>query len=517
MPKAVGEYSLDFELTPGQDPFVNANWIDFVESMRIDANGYLRGRGAPFSENIVLFTGAPLNQDSFAAEFEVREASITPSDYIGIKITIANGNGYFLQIFGDTFEQYRQPAGVTSYDTMGAVETSTINGRDLIRLEYSYDGIADEATLVTLLNGTEIMTRVDTAPIRGTVGDPLRVGLQTYTNDRDNGFYSVGIDGLAEDALIDYTGSGGVGIGGEADFAIAYAPPLAGGIEIGGAADLANAVVPLVSGGVQVGGAATIAFISVFGYVGAGGVVVGGVATVEYSSGILIDFVGTGGVGVGGSATVTFNTSVLLDFTGTGGVVVGGAAIVSVNTGSSPAKEMLLFETVRALMLEGLAMQGITHVVVRPNYQPTQQGAESKDALYFHIITDYRYGHTQRKTLIDGDGNITEKNTQQMETTFQVDARVTHRPTLQVDLSKLTAGDLMQLAADIFSSDWAIGYLRKKGIGLHRIQATRTPFVVNESDRFDAAPSFDVVLTHKRSLLWSTPAITGFEHEIHRV
>ncbi|MCQ9426681.1 hypothetical protein NRB16_24480 [Pseudomonas sp. LJDD11] len=168
----------------------------------------------------------------------------------------------------------------------------------------------------------------------------------------------------------------------------------------------------------------------------------------------------------------------------------------------------------RKTLLDGLLAQGINDVPVINGYQPTGQGREPK-GLYFFPLAEPGYGWQYRKDRYDpASGEQIHSETQLVRSTFQIAGFA--EANLQ-DASVLTAQDITGLAAMLLVSASAITALRRGGAGVERVTAIRTLFIENDQGRNEATPSFDITLTHKRTLTQRAPSIEAFEHAFTRV
>lgn len=179
------------------------------------------------------------------------------------------------------------------------------------------------------------------------------------------------------------------------------------------------------------------------------------------------------------------------------------------------ASDNTLYSTIRSILLSGLTAQGLPNVLVEQDYQPEQQGAPSASCVFMSRLFDTRHGFSKRSYVDDvGGPGLIETDTQQMETTIQCMARISVQ---DYDFNAPTAGDLINIASHILQSDQALVQLKAQGIGVLRIRDIRAPYIVNEYDRNELSPSFDITFTHKRSLVWTVPAVDSIEYGIHRV
>lgn len=169
----------------------------------------------------------------------------------------------------------------------------------------------------------------------------------------------------------------------------------------------------------------------------------------------------------------------------------------------------------REQLLAGLARQGYATVPVVSSYQPTTEGRNTEATVYFFPLQDQRYGWQGRKRVVDLiSGAITTTETQLMESGFQIFALAPQDPE---DLSLPTAKDLVNIAAMICNSETFITAIRRAGAGVQRITQIRSPYFVNDEGQFEASPSFDIIISHKRQIQEVTPVADDVTLSIHRV
>lgn len=169
----------------------------------------------------------------------------------------------------------------------------------------------------------------------------------------------------------------------------------------------------------------------------------------------------------------------------------------------------------RAQLLAGLTRQGYPDLEVIANYQPTTQGRPTDAAVLFHPIQDYRYGWQGRKMAYNAGNDVFDTTESQIiESGFQVYALAPQDPT---NLSLPTAKDLVNLAAMICNSERFMNAMRAGGAGLQRVTQIRSPFFVNGQGNFEASPSFDVIMSHTRTITETTPVIAELEQTVNQV
>lgn len=149
------------------------------------------------------------------------------------------------------------------------------------------------------------------------------------------------------------------------------------------------------------------------------------------------------------------------------------------------------------------------------SYQQTPQGAASGPYVYFVKLGDRRYGHVERREEWNAaTSTFDHHETQQYETTYQLSAWV---PQDVKDVTSSTESDILNAVSGIMQSDSLLSAFRAAGVGVLRVTEVRNPYIVNDQDRFAAVPSFDVVLTHKRTSVSTLPAVVTYEANVSRV
>jgi hypothetical protein len=85
------------------------------------------------------------------------------------------------------------------------------------------------------------------------------------------------------------------------------------------------------------------------------------------------------------------------------------------------------------------------------------------------------------------------------------------------DVTSLTESDILNIVSGIMQSDTLLAAFRAAGAGILRVTDVRNPYIVDDRDRFEAVPSFDIVLTHKRKTVSAIPAVVTYEANVSRV
>lgn len=174
-----------------------------------------------------------------------------------------------------------------------------------------------------------------------------------------------------------------------------------------------------------------------------------------------------------------------------------------------------LASLIRTVLLGNLAEQGHSDVQVLASNQPQNEGRVNGPAIYFSLIGNPRFGWQGRTRVWNPDTNVFDYEEHQWYlSTFQFEAFAPQNPS---DLSMPTAGDLLSLAAMILNSMNAVRAFRAQQVGVQRITQQRHPYFVNDRSQFEAVPSFDFTVSHKRSIIQQTPAIDDYEAQLYRV
>jgi hypothetical protein len=161
------------------------------------------------------------------------------------------------------------------------------------------------------------------------------------------------------------------------------------------------------------------------------------------------------------------------------------------------------------------ATSGLSGVKLARSFQSRQQGANSSPYVYFVKVGDHRYGHPERKDeYAAGSGDFTHTEIQQYESTYQFSAWVPQDPK---DVTGLTESDILNVVSGIMQSDALLAAFRAQGVGILRVTDVRNPYIVDDHDQFEAVPSFDVTLTHKRTSVSTIPAVAAYDLNLSRV
>jgi len=149
------------------------------------------------------------------------------------------------------------------------------------------------------------------------------------------------------------------------------------------------------------------------------------------------------------------------------------------------------------------------------NFQPTQQGATTAPYVYFFKVGDHRYGHPERRDEWNETAQTFDHvESQQYESTYQFSAWIPQTPK---NVTSLTESDILNTVSGIMQSDALLAAFNAQGVGILRVTDVRNPYIVDERDRFEAVPTFDIVLTHKRRKVSTLPAVVTYDANMSRV
>jgi hypothetical protein len=179
----------------------------------------------------------------------------------------------------------------------------------------------------------------------------------------------------------------------------------------------------------------------------------------------------------------------------------------------------MLDNTLIALVIATVVAQeaaaGVPNTPIAQAFQPTQQGVNTVPTVYLYKVGDRRYGFVGRTDVWDEQtSRMVHTETQQYETTLQFSALATQNPATP---AQYTASDILNLIAAILQSSATVAALEAQGVGVERITAVRNPYFLDDRQRFEASPSFDVVLTHKQIISTTTPVAQSVELRIAEV
>jgi len=155
-----------------------------------------------------------------------------------------------------------------------------------------------------------------------------------------------------------------------------------------------------------------------------------------------------------------------------------------------------------------LNLYGLSDVKIKQSYQPTQQSKSNQRRIFIHKVTNPQIG--------TGFKYAGTKRTQQYfkRASFQFDALAQQDPS---DINSLTASDILTAAADLLQSYDAVRNLRSNGVNIERITDVRPSYFINDKDRNESSPSFDLTLTYQHEYEKEVPPIEGVNSNLHGI
>lgn len=152
-------------------------------------------------------------------------------------------------------------------------------------------------------------------------------------------------------------------------------------------------------------------------------------------------------------------------------------------------------------------------------YQPSTVGQASGPQVVMQTIGNRRYGWVKREDVqpVPPETDMTHIETQWWETTVQIGVTARRNPEDPNFLTLPSAMDICKAASDILQSDTGLTALAVQRVRPLRITEIRQVRFVNDSDQFEAMPSFDVVLVYPQMTISTTPPVTLFVPDFGRV
>jgi len=167
-----------------------------------------------------------------------------------------------------------------------------------------------------------------------------------------------------------------------------------------------------------------------------------------------------------------------------------------------------LFKVIIAELKSLLAGKNLSDVKIKQSYQPTQQSVSNERRIFIHKVTNPQVG----SGLIYKGTKRTQQNLKRAS--FQFDALAQQDPS---DINSLTASDILTTAADLLQSYDAVRNLRNNGVNIERVTDVRPSYFINDKDRNESSPSFDLTVTYKHDYEKEIPSISGATTNLHGV
>jgi hypothetical protein len=151
-----------------------------------------------------------------------------------------------------------------------------------------------------------------------------------------------------------------------------------------------------------------------------------------------------------------------------------------------------------------MASAGWNYVVIQKD-APDKQGIPTNPGVFLEKIGDHRYGHpVVKQTYRSVTDDFEETETQTMETTFQISALVIQNPN---DITIPTASDVANYACMYMQSRTVIANLFQQGVSVLRVLDVRNPYFVDDRERFEGNPNFDLIVTHNKTITITVAAV----------
>lgn len=184
-------------------------------------------------------------------------------------------------------------------------------------------------------------------------------------------------------------------------------------------------------------------------------------------------------------------------------------------------RETQLMVLVRSTLLAGLVDMGVpwSATSVKQRYQPGTVGMSHGANIGLMMVTSNRIGVMKRKELqpVAPATDFTHHEIQWWESTMQVSALCRLNPKDPDYLSLPTAMDIAKAASDILQGDKGLAALAVEGVRPLRITSVRQLHFVNDSDQYEANPSFDITLSHRQTVTATTPPVSTYEPRVVKV
>lgn len=174
-----------------------------------------------------------------------------------------------------------------------------------------------------------------------------------------------------------------------------------------------------------------------------------------------------------------------------------------------------LFALLRGEIVAGLARRGLAGWDVVRNYEPTQQGGSLGPLVLLNKIGgDRRIGSPQQKyEWVADSATMQATYYQRYESTIQVGILMDE----STDPAAFTASDVLSMVCDIMQTDEGMAALRAQNVGVLPVKDLRNPYNVNDRGQYAAEPTFDLVVTYRRSRLATADYAVSVEGRINRV
>lgn len=167
-----------------------------------------------------------------------------------------------------------------------------------------------------------------------------------------------------------------------------------------------------------------------------------------------------------------------------------------------------LFKIIIAELKSLLANEGFSDIKIKQSYQSTQQSVSEERRLFIHKVSNPQIGSG---IVYDG----TKRKQQYLKrASFQFDALAQQDPS---DINSLTASDILTIAADLLQSYEAVRNLRNNGVNIERVINVRPSYFINDKDRNESSPSFELTVTYQHTYEKEIPNFNGVNSNLHGI
>jgi hypothetical protein len=167
-----------------------------------------------------------------------------------------------------------------------------------------------------------------------------------------------------------------------------------------------------------------------------------------------------------------------------------------------------LFKVIIAELKSLLSDEGLGDIKIKQSYQPTQQSVSEERRIFMHKVSNPQVGSG---IIYNG---TTRRQQYLKRAVFQFDALAQQDPS---DINSLTASDILTAAADLLQSYDAVRNLRNNGVNIERVTDVRPSYFINDKDRNESSPSFDLTVTYQHNYEKEIPSVIGVNSNLHGV
>lgn len=165
-----------------------------------------------------------------------------------------------------------------------------------------------------------------------------------------------------------------------------------------------------------------------------------------------------------------------------------------------------------------LTGQGIADFKVVRGMQPTNQysGASKDDDIKTRISLYAVTKSNAGKGRIYSGGNADPKRTDTHHKGKTIQVSVLHYFD-ESDIDAMNTEDMADLVQQLIDSPDAIRSLRDDGVFLESVGDVRPTFTVNDKDRNESTPNFDMTVNYSNSIVKDSAVVTGVNGVVERV